>query len=77
MLTILLRFYFQKQVAPLHQDLDQRRDEHVAARQGITLVHFSAQREHFLCHTFGAFNRYTGQNSSQNLTQNGSLTKTA
>jgi hypothetical protein len=31
----------------------------------LTLVHFSAQRKHFLWDTLGTFSRYMGHNSSQ------------
>ena len=32
--------------------------------QGLTLVRFSAQREHFLWDTLGTFSRWMGHNSS-------------
>jgi hypothetical protein len=38
---------------------------HAALCQGLTLVHLSAQREHFLRDTLGTFSRQMGHNSSQ------------
>ena len=34
------------------------------ARQGLTLVHFSAQREHFLSHVLGCFAGSSDENGS-------------
>jgi hypothetical protein len=36
-----------------------------AARQGLTLVHFLAQRKHFLWDTLGTFSRWMGHDSSE------------
>jgi hypothetical protein len=33
-----------------------------ACRQGLTLVHFSAQREHFLSHVVGCFAAFSDKN---------------
>ena len=38
---------------------------HGQCGQGLTLVHFSAQREHFLWDTLGTFSRKMSHNSSQ------------
>ena len=37
----------------------------VTSTQGLTLVHFSAQRKHYLWDTFGTFSRQMGHKSSQ------------
>ena len=36
----------------------------VTEHQGLTLVHFSAQREHFLSHVVGCFAVFSGTNGS-------------
>jgi hypothetical protein len=35
-----------------------------ACAQGLTLVHFSAQREHFLSHVVGCFAGFSDKNGS-------------
>jgi len=35
-----------------------------AAGQGLTLVHFSAEREHFMSHVLGCFAGFSGKSGS-------------
>jgi hypothetical protein len=39
-------------------------DDEDAEDQGLTLVHISAQREHFLCHVVGCFAGFSDKNGS-------------
>ena len=60
-----------KNSARVNEDLDQKsllrkyERELKRLRQGLSLVHLSAQRKHFLSDVLGTFSRQMGHNSSQ------------
>ena len=62
-----------KRFGPFDVDIN---DEHnrEACRQGLTLVHFSAQRKHFLWDTLGTFSTYMGHTGNSKQTDTIRLT---